>query len=114
MPRKIRLDEGEFRALWLAGVPLRDISSRLNIGADTLGSVRRRLGLPPRTAATRPRPRAATIDDPTPEQIATRAAEVRARWDEETREKRLVCRPREDCGPVLPESVFAVDEERSE
>lgn len=111
MPRRVHLDEVEFRALWLAGVPLRDIASRLNVGADTLGGVRRRLGLPARTAATRPRPRASAIDDPTPEEIATRAAEVRARWDEETRERRRVGRV-EGEGPVtVPESVFDASDE---
>ena len=112
MPRRINLDEGAFRALWLAGMPLRDIASRLNVGADTLGGVRRRLGLPARTATTRPRPRANTIDDPTPAEIAARAAEVRARWDDETRERRRVGRT-DDGGPIaVPESVFDhVDED---
>lgn len=106
MPRKINLDERAFRALWEAGVPLRDIATRLNVGADTLGGVRRRLGLPARTATTRPRPRANAIDDPTPAEIAVRAAEVRARWDDETRERRRVGRTADEGLTAVPESVF--------
>lgn len=108
MPRRVYIDEEKFRALWLAGVPLRDIASELNVGADTLGGARRRLGLPARTAAARPPPRDAEPDDPTPAEIAARAAEVRARWDDETRERRRVGRSVESSTDTLPDSIFDV------
>lgn len=105
MPRRIDLDEAAFRDLWLAGVPLREISARFNLGADTLGGVRRRLRLPPRTAETRPKARANAIDDPTPDQIAERAAEVRARWDEATRIKRRGGLE-DHGGETMPDAIF--------
>lgn len=106
MPRRVDVDVPLFRKLWLAGVPMRVIASRLGVGADTLGGMRRRLGLPARTATTRPPPRLGEASDPSPEEIAERAAEVRARWDDETRKRRLVGHSDSDERNSVPDSLF--------
>lgn len=109
MPRRLTVDVDRFRALWEAGVPLRDIAEELNVGADSLGGLRRKLGLKPRTAADRPPPR--PHRDPTPEEIALRAAAIQLRWDDETRERRRTgdgAKRRPDC---YPESMFSATDD---
>lgn len=86
------IPEQRFRELWHAGVSLRAIADELGISQDHVAVTRRRLGLPPRygSFAAATRAKAEPIIDPTPAEIAERAAAVRARWDERTREARRV------------------------
>lgn len=89
MTRYIRVDEKKFRRLWLSRMSVADISSELGIATFSVNAVRIRLGLKPRTAQTRAKAKP-TSSDPTPEEILARAAEIRAKWDDETEFRRRV------------------------
>lgn len=65
------------------------ISAELGIATDTLNRVRVSLGLPARTPRTRAKP-TEPYRDPTPAEIAQRAAEIRAKWTPEMEERRRV------------------------
>ncbi len=114
MPRKIILsadDERRFRKMWGECCPVASICEAFGIATDTANSIRARLGLPPRTAATRA-PRRAPQDDPTPEQIEAMLVELRAKHLARRRAEPAVRRYRDDDGEggrVYPASIFDAD-----
>jgi hypothetical protein len=73
--------------LWAAGLPEREISEALGIRVGSFYIVKNRYKLPERPRAL---PVASACDDPTPEEIAERAAEQRAKWSPEEEERRQV------------------------
>lgn len=89
MARRIEVDEARFRTLWNAGVSVARISVELGIATDSLNRVRARLGLAARTPQSRAKP-AEPYRDPTPSEIAERAAAVRKTWTPEIEERRRV------------------------
>lgn len=66
-------------------VTLTDIANRFGMAADTVSRRASMMGLPLRGPIWRP-----AAVDPTPEEIAERAAEIRSRWSESERRKRIV------------------------
>ncbi len=91
MAGRIVVDEAQLKQLWLSGMSVARISAELRISTDSLNRVRVRLGLPARTPTTRAKP-GEPYRDPTPEEIAERAAAVRATWTPEVEEKRRVAK----------------------
>lgn len=89
MAGRIVVDEVKFKRLWLSDMSVARISAELRISTDSLNRVRVRLNLPPRTPRTRAKP-SEPYRDPTPEEIAERAAAVRATWTPDIEEKRRV------------------------
>jgi len=75
--------------LWIAGTSVARISAELGIATDSLNRVRARLGLAARTPQSRAKP-GEVYRDPTPAEIAERAAAVRRTWTPEVMEKRRV------------------------
>jgi hypothetical protein len=76
------MDRELFAELWLAGASVPEMAARLGCRQPAIYSLRVQFGLPRR-------PRVPCTDkDPTPDEIAERSAEVRARWSEEERERR--------------------------
>jgi hypothetical protein len=76
------MDRELFAELWLAGASVPEMAARLGCRQPAIYSLRVQFGLPRR-------PRVQCTDkDPTPDEIAERSAEVRARWSEEDRERR--------------------------
>lgn len=83
---------GEFNTLelfrlWAKGTPQAEICDALGIRPGSFWQVKKRLKLPPRVCDR-------TVDysrsvPPTPEEIAERAAAIRASWPEGEAEKRL-------------------------
>jgi len=71
--------------LWAAGLPEREISEALGIRVGSFYIVKNRYKLPERPRAL---PVASACDDPTPEEIAERAAEQRAKWNPEEEARR--------------------------
>jgi hypothetical protein len=85
------MDEAKLKTLWAdQRHTLGQICYRLGrrTEADVLAAAKR-LGLPERLGPRHDR----QPDDPTPEEIAERAAEVRSWWDEKTRAMRSVAKP---------------------
>lgn len=81
MPCKIVLtpeQEQTFRRLWRERVSVAEIAAAFEWQTDTVNRVRTRLRLAPRTARTRAA-RREPAGDPTPEQIASMCAVIRAR-----------------------------------
>lgn len=90
MPQK-KVDVPMLFKLWGDNVPQPDICDRLGIPPGSFWGLRKRYALPKRECDRR-------IDftetePPTPEEIAERAAIVRAGWTEAERERRIVGRP---------------------
>lgn len=113
MPRALKLtadQEATFRRLWTSGVPVADIANELKWTADTVTIARKRLGLPPRNARTRAKCRRPDeYRDPTPEEIAERAAEMFRRHLERKKAEHpsRMYRGRGECGGrVYPSDVF--------
>lgn len=75
--------------LWASGMAEREICQTLGIRHGSFYVIKDRLKLPPRTAA---KPTRTSDDDeaPTAEEIAERAAAVRATWSPEETERRMV------------------------
>lgn len=115
MPPKITLsgdDEEKFRRLWAAGEPVSRICISFGLSHDAANIVRKRLGLPARTARTRAA-RRAPISDPTPEEIEAACAELRAKHLAKRLAESPSRRYREDNeygGRIYPCDVFDVDE----
>lgn len=87
MPRKT-IDVPRLFEMWAKGVHQSEICEELDIRPGSFWTIKKRHALPPR-------PVDRTIDfshvePPTEEEIAERAAAVRAAWSEEEREKRIV------------------------
>ena len=62
-------------SLWHTDIDNRSLAARLGIANSRLWEMRRRYGLPPRR-----REHQTETDDPTPEEIAERSAEIRRKW----------------------------------
>ena len=92
---KLTVDVPKLFELWAAGVRQFEICQELGIRPGTFWQVRQRYALPKRNPARPERGR--ETPPPSPEEIAERAAAVRANWSEEETERRLVGRLR---GPV--------------
>jgi hypothetical protein len=77
--------------LWASGMPEREICLEMNIRQGSFYAIKDRLKLPPRPAA-KPEDEFAAAPLPTPEEIAERAAILRAKWTPEEEERRRVGR----------------------
>ncbi len=80
MPRLVVLtdeQEKQFRQMWRSRVSVAEIAARLGLTKNGVNVIRHRLRLSRRTSATRAKTE--PYRDPTPEEIAQRAAEERAR-----------------------------------
>lgn len=87
------IDVEKLKELWRSDLRNADIAAALGISEMALYSASRRLRLPNRCLLREIR------ESPTPAQIRARAAEVRRRWSEEEREKRVVGRRRQRWTP---------------
>lgn len=86
--RKITYDEAAIRKLWEEGLPQHDICIQLGIKTGTFWHIKKLIGLPRRESD---RVRSTTFywgADPSPEEIAERAAAERAKWTPQERAKR--------------------------
>lgn len=93
---RLTIDVPKLFELWASGASQYEISQTLGIRPGTFWQVRNRYALPKRKPA---RPVSASKEpDPTPEEIAERAAAVRASWSEEEAERRAVGRLRGSVG----------------
>jgi hypothetical protein len=77
--------------LWAAGLPQGEICDQLGIRYGSFHIVKRRYKLPPRARAKQ-RP-TQSKPDPTTEEIADRAAQVRTRWSPAERARRRIGGP---------------------
>ena len=85
---RLTVDVPKLFELWAAGASQYEISLALGIRPGTFWQIRNRYALP-RRAPAKPA-KASHEPDPTPEELAQRCAEVRARWsDEETKRRRV-------------------------
>lgn len=96
----MKIDADEFRRDWQSDTISREICKKYGISRGHLHAVANSLGLGRRPVSsweTHPQ-----VPDPTPEEIAERAAEVRAGWSEYDRERRRVGVA---CGPWQPRAL---------
>jgi len=68
------IDIGELRALWLQGLHIKQIAERLKTTPQVVYNLKDKHKLP-----ARPRVCVEHLEDPTPEEIEERKAEIRAR-----------------------------------
>ena len=88
------IDVCQFRADWDSHVPMRVLCERYDITRDQVIRLKVVWQLPPRhDRKLRYKPKRRDIVDPTPAEIRARCAEIQARWDETTRNARLVQKP---------------------
>lgn len=80
------VDENRLRELWSSGESVSDIALSLGVSQSMLYRLKDQYGLPSRQRGGV----AFTIVDPTPEEIAERAAVERSRWSDEERHRRIV------------------------
>lgn len=94
MRREVEFDVAEMFRLWASELKNDEIAERLGITRGQMWSLSRRLKLPQRPDHLRAwcENTGRTKDDPSPEEIVQRAAEVRAGWDDATRLQRTVGR----------------------
>lgn len=85
---RLEIDVPKLFRLWASGMRQFEICQELGIRPGTFWQVRQRYALPHREKAQPARSR--HEPPPSPEEIAERAASVRARWSEEETEKRRV------------------------
>jgi len=78
--------------LWAAGVTEREICLELGIRHGSFWIVKDRYKLPTRAKAVAS-PGPAEVEPPSPEEIAERAAAIRATWSPEEEERRIVGKP---------------------
>jgi len=92
--REVEIDVAEVFRLWASDLKNDEIADQIGITRGQMWSLSRRLKLPQRPDHLRAwtENSGRQKDDPTPEQIAERAAEIRQGWDAATRENRAVCR----------------------
>lgn len=95
MPTRVIDDVPKLFRLWASGLRQAEVCEEMGIPQGSFHLIRQRYALPKRECDR-------SIDfsasePPTPEEIAERAAAVRAGWTDEEREKRIVGRA---CGPV--------------
>ena len=89
--QSITIDIQKLFALWAGNLGTMQIAAEMGLTKNQVWSAARRLGLPtrPRSGSDRDQ-----RENPTPEEIAKRAAEVRAGWPHGEAEKRMVGRLR--------------------
>ena len=84
----------EFRALWLRGAPIATLSAQLNRTSSQLTTLARNYNLPTRAqvcvAVREQRELEQQFSDPSPEEIAARAAIIRNNWTPEEANARIV------------------------
>lgn len=102
------IDLATFREDWFANLPLAAICERWTVSKDQVTRLRLRWGLPPRIDR-RDRHKPAQFADPTEDEIASRAAAVRATWDADVERKRLVGAKKPAPPRVIPLSAEARD-----
>jgi hypothetical protein len=87
-----RLNEIDVPALfrlWASGMPEREICQRLGVRPGSFYVIKDRMKLPPRPKAAGAE-EFTEVEPPTPEEIAERAAAIRAKWPPEEEERRRV------------------------
>ena len=83
MKRRVQICEAEFRRLWAEGLSRTDLALHFNCSVSWIDNYRMELALPARTRAN---PQECySPADPTPEEIAERAREIRERHFAERR-----------------------------
>jgi hypothetical protein len=86
----------EFRALWLSGESIATLSAQLNRTPSQLTTLARNYNLPTRAqvcaAVREQRELEQQFTDPSPEEIAERAAAIRNKWSPEEADARVVGR----------------------
>lgn len=94
MRREVDVDVSEIFRLWGSDLRNDEVAIALGLTRGQMWSLSRRLKLPQRPDHLRAwtEQTGRQQDDPTPEEIAERAAEVRAGWDDATRATRTVGR----------------------
>ncbi len=102
------IDLATFSADWNANLPLAVICDRWTVSKDQVSRLRLRWNLQPRTDR-RSRHKPAQSIDPTEDEIAVRAAAVRATWGSEIERKRLVGARKPTPPRVIPLSAEAQD-----
>jgi len=90
---KVNIDVPELFRLWTGGTPQHEICERLGIRPGSLWKIRERYKLPPREKIIPQCDR--DDDDPSPEEIADRAATIRMKWTPQEAERRIVGRRRD-------------------
>lgn len=84
----VKVDVPKLFEMWAAGASRYEICTMLGIRPGAFQHLRRRYALPKRNKG---RPTRAPLEaDPTPEELAERCAEVRAKWSAEETERRAV------------------------
>lgn len=84
--------------LWNTQISNTDICVAIGVSRSTLDVLRMRYKLP-RRLHLKKQPTEACESDPTPEEIESRAAQVRAGWSEEEEQRRIVGRRRSRWSP---------------
>lgn len=83
MKKRVKIVEAEFRRLWAAGASRQDLAERYKCSVSWIDSYRMQLALP---ARNRSNPQECySPNDPTPEEIAERARELREKHFAERR-----------------------------
>lgn len=83
MKRRVQIPEAEFRRLWAAGASRQDLAERYRCSVSWIDNYRMELALPARKRAN---PQECySANDPTPEEIAERARELREKHYAERR-----------------------------
>lgn len=82
-------------SLWHTEIENRELAAKLGIAQSRLWEIRHRYGLPPR----RHERKGVGTDDPTPEEIEERCAEIRSRWTPQEEALRLVGRSKQGWRP---------------
>lgn len=89
MSRRINVDVKELFRLWHTTMRNDQLAAALGVTRGNLASLRDRFGLPVRDFALRaPMGNASHKPDPTEDEIAERAAQVRMSWSREEEERR--------------------------
>jgi hypothetical protein len=83
MKKRVQIAEAEFRRLWAAGASRQDLAERYRCSVSWIDNYRMELALPARNRAN---PQECySENDPTPEEIAERARELREKHFAERR-----------------------------
>lgn len=90
--QKLKVDVLTLFKLWRSPLRNDELADALGCPRGSLHYLASRYKLPRRDVALYAKRGGVEADSPTPEQIAERAAAIRATWSDEEREKRMVCR----------------------
>lgn len=86
---RLKFTTPELFRLWHSELTNEELCRKLQVARSTLDSLRMRYGLP-RRRWERKSPQDYIENNPTPDEIAARAAEIRAGWPEGEEERRMV------------------------